>query len=194
MIWLLVIPAYFMGTFPSAVMVARSRGIDITKVGSGNPGASNIARTMGTWWGVVVFGLDALKGIIPASVGRYAIENRALAYGMVTASILGHMFPITRRFVGGKGVATMAGAAFVLQPVVSLVLLGVWAITRKVSGKASLASLSIVIGLPVAAAIKGVPAWEIITLVAINSLLLVRHWDNIKRLLTGKELSASRSD
>ena len=118
MIWLLVVPAYFLGNFPSAVMVARSRGIDITQVGSKNPGASNIARTMGTAWGVAVFGLDALKGILPAAVGLL-VDHRPLAYAMLAASILGHMFPITRRFVGGKGVATMAGGAFVLQPIVA---------------------------------------------------------------------------
>ncbi len=193
MIWSLVVPAYFLGIFPSAIMVARSRGIDITQVGSGNPGASNVARTMGTWWGVAVYALDALKGIIPAVLGAEILDNRALAYAMVAASIVGHMFPVTRRFAGGKGVATMSGAAFVLQPVVSLILFAVWAAVRKLSGKASLASLAIVVGLPVAAGIKGVPAWEILTLVGINLLLLLRHWENIKRLLSGKELSASRS-
>ncbi len=196
--WLLVLPAYLLGTFPSAVMVARSRGIDITTVGSGNPGASNVARVMGTWWGVAVFALDGLKGVIPAAVGLLMGE-RPLAYAMVAASVLGHMFPITRRvaadrFKGGKGVATMAGATAVLQPVLALVLTAVWAIARKLSGKASVASLAIVVGLPVTAIIKGVPAWEILTMVGINALLLLRHTGNIKRLLHGTELSASRSD
>ena len=120
--WLAVVPAYALGTFPSAVMVARSKGIDITKVGSGNPGASNIARTMGNRWGVVVFALDGLKGALPALVGVMAL-GRNVAYGMVISAVLGHMFPLTRRFQGGKGVATMAGAAFVLQPIVASALL-----------------------------------------------------------------------
>jgi acyl phosphate:glycerol-3-phosphate acyltransferase len=191
-IWLLVVPAYFLGTFPSAVMVARSRGIDITQVGSKNPGASNIARTMGTAWGVAVFALDALKGILPAAVGLL-VDHRPLAYGMLAAAILGHMFPLTRRFHGGKGVATMAGGAFVLQPIVSACLLVVWYGTRKLTGKASLASIAIMIGLPAGVAIKGAPGWEVATICGINGLLLLRHWENIQRLLGGRELSASRS-
>ena len=192
MIWLLLLPAYLLGTFPNAAIVARSRDIDIQQVGSGNPGASNIARVMGAKWGVVVFILDGLKGAIPAAVGLL-LDERATAYGMLIAAVLGHMFPITRRFRGGKGVATMGGGAFVLQPVVSLGLLAFWVIVRKLSGKASVASLAIMVGLPIAVAVKGAPGWEIAAIVGCNALVLVRHVDNIKRLLAGRELSASRT-
>lgn len=191
--WLLLIPAYFLGTFPSAVMVARSRGIDITKVGSGNPGASNVSRTMGRAWGIAVFVLDALKGIIPAAVGAYLLESRPLGFAMVAASILGHMFPITRGLQGGKGVATMAGSMFVLQPLVALVLFFVWFAVLKATKKSSIASLALIVGLPLLCGIKGVPAWEILAMVGINALLLMRHTENIKRLVRGTELSASRS-
>ena len=193
MIWSLLLPAYLLGTFPNAAIVARTRGIDIQQVGSGNPGASNIARVMGTKWGVVVFLLDGLKGAIPAAVGWIVLDNRAAAFGMLGAAVLGHTFPITRRFKGGKGVATMGGGAMVLQPVVSLLLLLLWVIVRTLTGKASVASQAIMIGLPVAVAIKGAPGWEVAALVAGNSLVLVRHVDNIKRLLAGRELSAAQS-
>ncbi|MBK9969805.1 MAG: glycerol-3-phosphate acyltransferase [Acidimicrobiaceae bacterium] len=104
MIWLLLVPAYLLGTFPSAVMVARSKGIDIHEVGSGNPGASNVARTMGTKWGVFVFFLDGLKGAIPAAVALMFTERPSpAAYAMTGAAVVGHMYPITRRFKGGKG-------------------------------------------------------------------------------------------
>ena len=192
MIWLLLVPAYLLGTFPNAAIIARSRGIDIQQVGSGNPGASNVARVMGTKWGVVVFILDGLKGAIPAATGLL-LDNRAAAYGMLVAAVVGHMYPITRRFRGGKGVATMGGGALVLQPLVSLGLLVFWVIVRKLSGKASLASLAIMVGLPVAVAVKGAPGWEVAALVACNALVLARHVDNIKRLLAGRELSASRT-
>ena len=79
MIWLLLVPAYFLGTFPSAVWIARTKGIDITKEGSGNPGASNIARTLGTKWGLLVFLLDALKGALPAALGLIT-NHRGLGY------------------------------------------------------------------------------------------------------------------
>ncbi len=192
MIWLLLVPAYLLGTFPNAALVARSRGIDIQQVGSGNPGASNVARVMGTKWGVVVFVLDGLKGAIPAAAGLL-LDERAAAYGMLVAAVLGHMFPITRRFRGGKGVATMGGGALVLHPIVSVALLALWVIVRKLSGKASVASLAIMVGLPVGVAVKGSPGWEVAALVACNALVLVRHVDNIKRLLAGRELSASRN-
>lgn len=191
--WLLVVPSYFLGTFPSAVMVARSRGIDITKVGSGNPGASNVSRIMGRKWGIAVFALDALKGIIPAAVGMVLAGDK-VAYGMIAASVLGHMFPVTRRFKGGKGVATMAGAMFVMQPIISAILGAVWFVVLKISRKSSVASIALIIGLPVLALLFDVPRWEIVTMVAINALLLLRHADNIKRLLRGTELSTSRPD
>ena len=171
-------------------MVARSRGVDILSQGSGNPGASNVARVLGSKWGALVFLLDALKGAAAAFAGL-AVDSRPGAYILVSAAVLGHMFPATRRFRGGKGVATMGGAMSVLHPLTSLVLLAVWALTRKVTGKASLASLLITVGLPVGIALSGAPAWEIVSVVALCALVLVRHLDNIKRLIGRRELSAS---
>jgi glycerol-3-phosphate acyltransferase PlsY len=171
-------------------MVARSRGVDILTQGSGNPGASNVARTLGTRWGALVFVLDALKGAVPAFVGL-AVDHRPGAYLMVTAAVLGHMFPVTRRFRGGKGVATMGGAMLVLHPVISIVLLVVWLVVRKLSAKASLASLLITIGLPIGVVAYGEPAWETVAVIGLCALVLVRHVDNIKRLLGRRELSAT---
>lgn len=184
--------AYLLGTFPSAVMVARSRGVDILTKGSGNPGASNVARVLGSRWGALVFLLDALKGSLPALVGL-AVDSRPSAYILVSGAVLGHMFPATRRFHGGKGVATMAGAMMVLHPLVSLALLTVWLVARKTTGKASLASLLITIGLPVGIVVSGAPAWETVSVVSLCLLVLVRHIDNIKRLIARRELSANHS-
>jgi glycerol-3-phosphate acyltransferase PlsY len=191
--WLLLAPAYLLGTFPSAVMVARSKGVDITKVGSGNPGASNVSRTLGRAWGIAVFVLDALKGVIPAVVGAYLMHDRRLAYGLVAASVIGHMFPVTRRLKGGKGVATMGGAMISLQPLISAALVVMWFVVLKVSKKSSVASLALILGLPLLALAFGVPTWEILSMVAIDALLLLRHTANIKRLIAGTELSASSS-
>lgn len=130
-------------------MVAKSRGVDITAQGSGNPGASNVARVLGRKWGVVVFLLDALKGSAPALAG-VLLDSRPGAYALVAAAVLGHMFPATCRFRGGKGVSTMGGAMLVLHGLASLALLAVWIVVRKTTGKASLASLAIAVGLPVA--------------------------------------------
>ena len=151
--------AYVIGMFPSATMVARSRGIDITTQGSGNPGASNVSRVLGWKFGVLVFALDAAKGAIAAGA-TWAIDGRATAYICVAAAALGHMFPVMRRFgsnrfVGGKGVATVGGAMFVLEPIVSSVLLVVWFAVSRLTKKASLASIVIVPLLPLGAALCG---------------------------------------
>ncbi len=198
MIWFMLAPAYFLGTFPSAVMIARSKGVDITKVGSGNPGASNISRTFGAKWGVLVFVLDGLKGFIPCSAallfaGRY-FDGRPTgpAYAMAVAAVLGHMYPITRRFKGGKGVATMGGSCIVLQPLIFVVLTAAWFTVRKLTGKASIASLMLTFGFPLGVFLLGGPGWEIAAAGALGVLVLLRHVENIKRLATGSELSASR--
>jgi acyl phosphate:glycerol-3-phosphate acyltransferase len=188
--WVLVPLAYLLGTFPSAVMVARSKGVDITAVGSGNPGASNVARTLGTGWGVLVFLLDGLKGAIPALVGLVFDEPKG-AYLLVAAAVLGHMFPVGRRFVGGKGVATVGGGLVVMHPVVFVVLTAMWVAIRRSTGKASLGSLAIAVGLPIGVALDGSAAWEIAASAGLAALVLLRHADNIKRLARGSELSAS---
>ena len=112
----------------------------------------------------------------------------------MSAAVLGHMFPITRHFRGGKGVATMAGAMVVLHPLTSLVLTAVWFVTRTTTDKASLASLAITFGLPICLAVSGVPAWEFVSVIALCLLVLVRHIDNIKRLIARRELSANHSE
>jgi glycerol-3-phosphate acyltransferase PlsY len=180
-----------LGTFPSAVLVARSRGIDILREGSGNPGASNVGRVLGGRWGAMVFALDAVKGALPAGVGLLS-GSRPAAYLLVTAAVLGHMFPITRRFHGGKGVATMGGAVMVLHPLISLALLVLWAVVRRTTHKASLASLIITVGLPIAVAVRGARGWEVTWVIALCALVLARHADNIRRLLSGSELPATQ--
>jgi acyl phosphate:glycerol-3-phosphate acyltransferase len=174
--------AYLLGTFPSAVIVA---------VGSGNPGASNIARVMGRGWGIAVFVLDGLKGAIPVAAALL-LDHRAAGYIWLAAAILGHMFPINRRFQGGKGVSTGAGGMIVMWPWVSMVLFAVWFAVRRVTRKASLASLTIAVGLPIGIAIADAPAWELFAAGAIGLLVVARHTDNIRRLLRGNELSTDR--
>lgn len=145
---------------------------------------------MGAKWGALVFLLDALKGALPVLVGL-GLDSRPSAYILVSAAVLGHMFPATRKFRGGKGVATMGGAMLALHVLTSLALLAVWMLVRQLTGKASAASLLITVGLPVGIAISGAPAWEIVVVVALCSLVLLRHIDNIKRLIGRRELSAN---
>ena len=181
---LAIIIAYFCGTLPIAILIAKSKGIDITTFGSGNPGASNVARALGAKYGVLVFVGDALKGALPVLP---LLSNRPVAYACAAATVLGHVFPVTRKFKGGKGVATGAGSLLPLHPFLLIGSALVWLLMTKVTKKASIASIVIVPALVVAFIMSGTPGWEIFSLVGIGALVEVRHASNIKRLLSGTE-------
>lgn len=187
LIALLVVPAYFLGTFPSALLVARGRGHDVLHEGSGNPGASNVARLMGWRVGVVVLVADVLKGSIAAGVGL-AVAGRMGAYVLGIAAIVGHMWPVTRRFKGGKGVATASGALAVLFPWMVAALAAIWFVVARLLKRASIASILCTALVPVAAAAAGYDVAEVGVLTAIAVLVVARHAANFRRLLRGEEL------
>jgi acyl phosphate:glycerol-3-phosphate acyltransferase len=180
--------AYLLGTFPSAALVASASGIDITKAGSGNPGASNVTRTLGWKKGVLVFALDAAKGALAALVGLW-IGGRAGGYVLGGAAIVGHVFPFMRGMRGGKGVATGGGVTAALHPIVGLAVGAIWIVVSRLTGKAAVASIAAVIAAPIGLALKDAPAWEFVATVGLCSLLVVRHAGNIKRLLRREERS-----
>jgi glycerol-3-phosphate acyltransferase PlsY len=181
---LLVPVAWLLGTFPSAVLVARAHGHDVTKEGSGNPGASNVARLCGWRAGALVLLCDFAKGAIAAGVGL-AVGNRPGAFALGIAAIVGHTFPLFRK--GGKGVATAAGALVVLYPLIVLGLAVVWFVVARVLHKASLASLLGVVLFWVAAVVMDYARWEIVLLTALAILVITRHFGNIRRLLRRQE-------
>lgn len=184
--WALLLPAYAVGTFPTAILVGRREGRDPTQEGSGNPGASNAFRTMGRRAGALVLLGDLCKGAAAAGVGLLA-GSRAIAVACGLAAVLGHVLPVGRGRRGGKGVATAAGMALVLVPLVAVVLALVWVVTAKASGAASVASIVIAAGLPVGAALVGRPVGEVAAFAACGLLVVVRHRDNIARLRRGEE-------
>ena len=182
----LVPVAYLLGTFPSAAIVASGSGVDITTAGSGNPGASNVTRTLGWRKGVLVFALDALKGAVAALLGLW-LGGRAGGYMLGGAAVVGHVFPFMRGLRGGKGVATGGGVIAVLHPIVGVAVGAIWLGVSRLTGKAAIASIVAVIAAPVGLAIAGAPAWEFAAMVGLCSLLVVRHAGNIKRLLRREE-------
>lgn len=183
---MLVVPAYLLGTLPTAILVGREAGHDPTREGSGNPGASNTFRTMGRRAGVTVLVVDLAKGAVAAGTGL-AAGDRSLGVACGLAAVLGHVAPATRRFRGGKGVATGAGMAAVLLPLPSAGLVVLWLATVKVLGAASAGSLAVAVGLPVAAAVVGRPAGEVAAFAACGVLVVVRHLGNLGRLRRGEE-------
>ena len=185
--WALLLPvAYLIGTFPSAALVARADGIDIRSVGSGNPGASNVTRVLGWKRGVWVFVLDAAKGALAAGLGL-VVDGRPAGYWLGAAAVVGHVFPIWQRFRGGKGVATGGGAFAVLSPFVFAALVGLWFLISRLTKKASLASIIIVVLLPVGVGIVRQEPWEVLATIGICMLVMARHLGNIRRLVTRKE-------
>jgi glycerol-3-phosphate acyltransferase PlsY len=164
--------------------VARAKGVDITSFGSGNPGASNVARALGWKYGIIVFAVDAAKGALPVAA---ALGHRPTAYLCGAAAILGHIFPANRQFKGGKGIATGGGVLLVLHPPVMVASAVVWVATMKLTKKASLASIVIVPLVLALLVAMGKPAWEIFAFIGIGVLIEIRHISNIKRLLTGSE-------
>ena len=198
--WVALIPAaYLLGTFPSAMLVARASGVDITASGSGNPGASNVTRTLG--WRKGALGLRARRGeggdrharrFVGGRMGRRPTDPRVAGYALGAAAIVGHVFPVTRRFRGGKGVATGAGVMVVLHPAVVAALAVVWLSLSRVTGRAALASIACVVLFPVGLAITGAPAWEFAATVALAVLVLARHLGNMRRLFHGAEPALTR--
>ncbi len=184
--WALVLVAYGLGTFPTAILVGRRKGRDPTQEGSGNPGASNAFRTMGRRAGAIVLLGDLCKGVLAAGLGL-ATGNRAVAVACGVAAVVGHVAPVNRRFRGGKGVATAAGMTLVLLPVAAVALAGLWAAAAKLSGTASVASLVVAAGLPVGALASGRPPGEVAAFAVCAVLVVLRHRGNIDRLRRGDE-------
>lgn len=178
--------AYLLGTFPSAELVARQHGVDVTTAGSGNPGASNVIRLLGWKAGAVVLLLDAAKGAIAAGVGL-AIDGHRGAWILGVAAVIGHVFPVWRRFKGGRGVATGAGVFLVVYPGVTLVLALVWVAIARGLHKASVASLVVAVLAPVIVIVRGGAAIDIVVVTAVALLLVLRHASNLRRLFRGEE-------
>lgn len=180
----LVVLGYLLGMFPTAVLVARSKGVDVTAAGSGNPGASNVARLLGWRYGAIVMLGDFAKGAIAAGAG-YVAGGRAGAYIVGATAVLGHTFPLGRK--GGKGVAAAGGMLAVLYPWIALSLALLWVVIARVLKKASIASLVVTIAFPVCVAVFRYDGWEIGVVTAIALFIIVRHAANIRRLVHREE-------
>lgn len=185
--WLVLVPlAYLVGTFPSATLVASANGVDIRQVGSGNPGASNVTRVLGWRRGIWVFVLDAAKGALAAGAGMI-VAGRPGGYVLGAAAVIGHVFPVWNRFRGGKGVATGGGIFASLSPVVFAVLVALWFVISRLTRTASLASIVIVVLLPIGVWVVRQDLWEVAATIAVGLLVMARHLGNIKRLVTRRE-------
>jgi len=183
---ILIVVSYVLGTFPTAILVGRRKGVDPTKEGSGNPGATNMYRTAGKAAGAIVLVGDMLKGVV-ASTGGWLVDDRRLAFACWAAAVIGHIFPVFRKFRGGKGVATAGGGVVVLLPLVAAICVVIFIAMVKLTKRGSLGSIVISAAVPVLAAAFGRPGWEVGVACGVCGVVILRHWSNIKRLVTGKE-------
>ncbi|MEX0323661.1 MAG: glycerol-3-phosphate 1-O-acyltransferase PlsY [Puniceicoccaceae bacterium] len=192
-----LIIGYLVGSISFAVLICRAKGVNIFEVGSGNPGATNVLRSLGKPFGYGCFLLDALKGIISVIVGKYlALQFGAdpLAVGIVGlfGSIIGHSFSCFLGFKGGKGVATTVGGMLALLPEVMLIGIVLWLIVFFIFKYVSLASIVLGISLPISAYFLNEPPLSLGLCGVLALLILVRHKSNIQRLLAGTENRAGK--
>lgn len=188
---LALVAAYLVGSIDFAVVVARMHGVDIHEVGSGNPGASNVLRTLGKAPAAMVFLGDTLKGVVAAAMGMAASgvadPQVQWAFAAGFAAVLGHCYPIFHRFRGGKGVATAAGLLMFTLPLVGLIDAALWALMARLTKTASISSL-VVMAVTIPLALwQGIGSIALIWLLATIALIVWRHKVNIQRMVRGDE-------
>ena len=197
---MLVVLAYFLGSIPTSIWVSKSVfGIDIRDYGSGNPGATNTFRVLGSKWGTFVMIADITKGLIATSLyilipfyieNELARTNFMIVLGLV--AVLGHIFPIWADFKGGKGVATILGMALAIQPIVALICIVVFLITLFTTRFVSLSSMlaSVVFMVLILFIFKEKETSYRVFAIIVALMVVVTHQKNIGRLLNGKENKA----
>lgn len=210
----LIVAAYLLGSIPFGILIARTHGVDLRKIGSGNIGATNVSRALGKKWGYICFLLDVVKGLLPMLLATaWGLVDEDISLGQLgmwlavgCAAILGHVFPIYLGFKGGKGVATSLGVVLGLWPYYTfsgLIAFAVWGLAVLIWRYVSLASILAALAFPIAlTALIGFKAdwqyaelWPLyIAAIGMPLLVIARHAENIKRLLEGSESKIGRKE
>ncbi|MBN1457873.1 MAG: glycerol-3-phosphate 1-O-acyltransferase PlsY [Sedimentisphaerales bacterium] len=200
----LIILSYLTGSIPFGLLMTMAHGIDLRNIGSGNIGATNVSRALGKRWAYCCFLLDCLKGFVPMFIAGLLIKDitvikLSLWLGVGCAAILGHIFPIYLNFKGGKGMSTCLGVILGLYPyytIPGLIAFAVWGICVLIWRYISLASMIAAVSFPLTLTIAFIvsPQWHFkdlwplfIVAIAVPILIVVRHVENITRLLDGSE-------
>jgi len=194
---LLIILAYFIGSIPTALIISKIFfHIDIRDYGSGNMGATNTFRVLGSKYGTIVMIFDILKGM--AAVALYTFlphyihdewDRTNLMVGLGLAAVLGHIFPIFAQFRGGKGVATLFGMILTVQPVIAISCVGVFLLVLYLTRYVSLSSILAGIALPICVLWiwnDDVTLYRIFAIL-VAALIILTHQKNIVKLLRGNE-------
>jgi acyl phosphate:glycerol-3-phosphate acyltransferase len=197
--------AYLLGAVLGSMLVGYLRGgVDIRKVGSGNPGGTNALRTQGKAFALWVMLIDVGKGVLAASVIPPLVlpaigidpdlDRSTVVYAVAFAAIVGHVFPVWFGFRGGKGGATAAGLVFYLAPMAGAVMLGAWILIVLLTGFVGLATIGAALVALVVIAMTALPGQPglVVFAVATASLIVYAHRGNIVRMANGTESRFSR--
>ena len=197
---------YLLGSIPFSVVVGKLfYGVDVRKAGSGNPGATNTLRVLGTKAGLIVLLLDIGKGvlavlIVPLIIGPWILPKLSADFSHLifikdiqaicgALAILGHVYSPFLKFKGGKGVATSIGTVLALQPYIGLIMIGVFALILISTRYVSLGSIISAALYPVLSFFME-PYFSVILAgfsILLAAMIIIKHKDNIKRLLSGTE-------
>lgn len=184
---LLVIFSYLLGSVPSGLIIGKLSGLDVRKAGSGNIGATNVARLLGKTGGLLTLVADTAKGFIPILFAQQIGLSDPIAALVGVAAFLGHLYPIFLKFKGGKGVATGFGVLLGLAPLAIIVLLVVFGAVAFTTRIVSLSSMITAVAAPLVLWLFYYSAAYIIMAAFMATMILFRHYANIQRLLNGTE-------
>jgi glycerol-3-phosphate acyltransferase PlsY len=185
LIWIGI--SYLLGSIPIGLLVAKSsKGIDLREVGSGNIGATNVARTCGLSYGILTFILDTLKGIIPIVIALKISRNGMFICLTALGVILGHMYSVFLNLKGGKGVATTIGIYLILNPLATITALLIILAIILTTGYVSLGSITLMIIMPIFMIFQKGFLYFILSII-IMFLVINKHRDNIVRIIKGQE-------
>ena len=190
MVWkwvVCILAGYLLGCFSTSVIVSKIIGKDIRQYGSGNAGSTNMLRTFGFRLGFATLLGDILKSVLATLLGLLLLGDAGACAGGL-ASVLGHDFPVFLNFKGGKGVASSCGVLFIIEPVIAAVVfflaLASIAITRIVSINSMLGAVGVFVAVLI---FNPANTWHVVTTLILALLIIVRHHENIQRLLKGTE-------
>lgn len=188
--FIIVILSYLVGSILSGEIIARLKNVDLRKQGSGNVGATNVLRSIGSFYGALVLLGDALKGIVAVLLGGLLGSYHGFDMAILTGvtAIIGHNWPIFSKFRGGKGIATSLGVIIALTPLSLIIALPVFVILLLLFGYVSLASISAAILYPVSVSLfYPHDPYKLTFAICIAVLAVYRHQTNLKRLFKGEE-------
>jgi len=184
---LLVIFSYLLGSVPSGLIIGKLSGLDVRKAGSGNIGATNVARLLGKTGGLLTLVGDTAKGFIPVLVVQQMGFSYLVTALVGVAAFLGHLYPIFLKFKGGKGVATSFGVLLGLAPLATMILLVVFAAVAFTTRIVSLSSMVTAVAAPLVLWLFYYSPTYVIVTAFMAVMIVFRHYANIQRLLNGTE-------